>query len=69
MASKSLKLMTVLIASEADIAVSDFRGWGQSRSLLQAPKGLMFGLARFQWTVQKDPVDCASKSSGLMLPI
>ena len=41
MASKSLKLMTVLIASEADIAVSDFRGWGQSRSLLQAPKGLM----------------------------
>ena len=31
MASKSLKLMTVLIASEADIAVSDFRGWGHSR--------------------------------------
>jgi hypothetical protein len=41
MASKSLKLMTVLIASGADIAVSDFRGWGQSRGLLQAPKGLM----------------------------
>ncbi len=30
MSSKSLKLITVLIASEADIAVSDFRGWGIS---------------------------------------
>jgi len=26
-------------------------------------------LARLLWTVQKDPVDCLSKSSGLMLPI
>ena len=27
-----------------------------------------FDLTQFQWTVQKDPVDCSSKSSGLMLP-
>jgi hypothetical protein len=26
-------------------------------------------LARLLWTVQKDPVDCLSKSSGLILPI
>ena len=26
------------------------------------------GLAPFWWTVQKDPIDCSSKSFGLMLP-
>ena len=27
------------------------------------------GLSPIQWTVQKDPSDCLSKSTGLMLPV